>query len=69
MVSVVIPNKDHINDLDKCIRSLQEKNAYENMEYIIVENNSTEKETFEYYKELEKNRPKAKVVFCERGRL
>ncbi|CUX33733.1 glycosyltransferase family 2 protein [Clostridium sp. C105KSO13] len=63
MVSVVIPNKDHIGDLDKCIRSLQEKNEYENMEYIIVENNSTEKETFAYYEELVKNEPKAKVVF------
>lgn len=65
LVSVVIPNKDHIKDLDKCIRSLQENNSYKNLEYIIVENNSTEKETFEYYKELEKKDSRVRVVFWD----
>lgn len=69
LVSVIIPNKDHIADLDKCIRSLEEKNAYKNIEYIIVENNSEEKETFTYYEELEKRCPKAKVLFWEEKRF
>ena len=64
-VSVIIPNKDHVDDLDKCIRSLEEKNAYENMEYIVVENNSQEDRTFEYYKELESRDSKAKVVYWD----
>lgn len=62
LVSVVIPNKDHTEDLDKCIRSLEEKNKYTNIEYIIVENNSTDPETFVYYEKLESKYPKAKVV-------
>lgn len=63
LVSVIIPNKDHKEDLEKCIRSLDEVNNYHNIEYIIVENNSTEDETFAYYKELEAKNERAKVVY------
>lgn len=52
LVSVLIPNKDHIDDLEKCIRSVQ-KSDYKNYEIIIIENNSTEEETFAYYKKIE----------------
>ena len=53
LVSVIIPNKDHIEDLDKCIRSVTENSEYRNMEFIIVENNSTSLETFAYYKYID----------------
>ena len=49
LVSIIIPNKDHSEDLDKCITSVEKKSTYRNFEIIIVENNSTEKETFDYY--------------------
>lgn len=65
LISVIIPNKDHISDLEKCIRSLEEKNGYRNLEMIVVENNSEEEETFTYYKELEQRNPKIKVLFWE----
>ncbi len=54
LVSIVIPNKDHISDLDKCIKSINEKTTYSNYEIVVIENNSTEKETFDYYGEIEK---------------
>ncbi|OSS41185.1 Glycosyl transferase, group 2 family protein [Desulfurella amilsii] len=47
-VSIIIPNKDHKNDLEKCINSIL-KSTYKNYEIIIVENNSTEKSIFNYY--------------------
>ena len=50
LISIVIPNKDHVEDLKKCIDSLEKKSSYDNREYIIVENNSTEEQTFAYYK-------------------
>ena len=53
LVSVIIPNKDHRDDLDLCIRSLAERSGYRNLEFIVVENNSADPETFAYYKELE----------------
>lgn len=52
LVSVLIPSKDHVSDLDKCIRSLLDVNEYPEFELIVVENNSTEKETFSYYEKL-----------------
>lgn len=63
LISIIIPNKDHIDDLKRCIDSIEEKATYRNYEYVIVENNSTEDETFAYYKELEASNPKAHVVY------
>lgn len=63
LVSVIIPNKDHIEDLDKCLYSLFEVSKYENIEVIVVENNSTEDATFNYYEEIQKKYSKVKVVF------
>lgn len=62
LISILIPNKDHIEDLDKCIQSIEKKSSYRNYEYIVIENNSTEEETFEYYKKLEKTNSKVHVV-------
>ncbi|MCD7735780.1 MAG: glycosyltransferase family 2 protein, partial [Lachnospiraceae bacterium] len=53
LISILIPNKDHKSDLEKCIRSILEKSTYDNYEIIIVENNSFKDETFAYYNELE----------------
>ena len=62
-ISIVIPNMDHIKDLKKCINSIF-KSTYENYEIVIVENNSKETETFEYYEKLKLNE-KIKVVKLE----
>ena len=51
-ISIVIANKDHAVDLKRCISSIYEKSTYENWEIIVVENNSTEDSTWDYYKEL-----------------
>ena len=53
LISVIIPNKDHVKDLDTCIRSILKNSEYTNLEFVIIENNSTEEETFEYYKAIE----------------
>ena len=64
-VSILIPNKDAIDTLDVCVKSIVEKSTYENYEIIIIENNSTEAETFAYYKKLEEENSKIKTVFYE----
>ncbi len=51
-ISILIPNKDHVSDLRRCIDSIKERSIYENYEIIVIENNSTEKETFDYYQTL-----------------
>lgn len=63
-ISIVIPNKDHTEDLRRCIKSIVEKSTWENYEIIIVENNSETKEIFSYYDEL-KNNPQIKIVTYE----
>lgn len=54
LISIIIPNKDHVVDLSRCIESILQKSTYLNYEIIIVENNSTERETFEYYDKIQK---------------
>ncbi len=67
LISILIPNKDHIEDLKRCISSIEEKSTYRNYEYIIIENNSEKQETFEYYKKLEKENEKVRVVYYQGG--
>lgn len=62
LLSIIIPNKDHVDDLKTCIDSIDKRSTYRNYEFIIVENNSTEEATFKYYKELEK-RDDVKVLY------
>lgn len=63
-VSIVIPNKDHVEDLKRCITSILEKSTYDNYEIIVVENNSVTEEIFDYYKKIEEN-PNIKVITYE----
>ena len=66
MISIVIPNKDHYKDLDLCVTSVLKKSTYRNFEIIIVENNSTEKETFDYYNKIQKEYDNVRVLTWER---
>ncbi len=51
LVSILIPNKDEPETLRRCIESIQKTN-YVNYEVIVIENNSSKEETFQYYEEL-----------------
>lgn len=62
LISIIIPNKDHIEDLERCVSSIEDKVKYPNYEIIIVENNSECQETFKYYSELEKRDNRIKVI-------
>ncbi len=53
LVSIIIPNYNHVEELSRCIDSIINKSTYKNYEIIIVENNSN-KETFAYYDTLKK---------------
>lgn len=66
LISIVIPNKDHVEDLRKCIDSIENKSTYRNYEILIVENNSTELETFAYYAELD-GKEHIRVLYWKEG--
>lgn len=63
-VSIVIANKDHTEDLTRCISSILERSTYDNYEIIVVENNSVSEEIFAYYKKIQEN-PAIRVVTYE----
>lgn len=65
LISIIIPNKDHTDDLDLCLQSILNKSSYKNYEIIIIENNSTEQQTFDYYEKI-KQHEKVQVVYWER---
>lgn len=51
-ISIVIANRDHAEDLKRCLTSIFEKSTWENYEIIIVENGSTDEAVFRYYNEV-----------------
>lgn len=65
LISILIPNKDHVDELERCLKSIDERSTYKNYEIIIIENNSEEKKTFDFYNKLEKN-PRIKTVIWEK---
>ncbi len=63
-ISIIIPNKDHYEDLSRATTSILERSTYDNYEIIVVENNSETKEIREYYEELRLH-PKVRIVTYE----
>ena len=62
LVSILIPNKDHTDDLEKCLHSLYAKTTYENFEVIVIENNSTDPATEAYYQTIPGRFARCRVV-------
>lgn len=62
MVSIIIPTKDHIDLLSKLLESIFDKTQYDNFEIIILNNNSVERESFEYFEKVTKAHNNVKVV-------
>ena len=67
LVSILIPNKDHTDDLEKCLHSLYARTNYDRFEVIIIENNSTDPATFDYYKALPQRYEGCRVVQYQGG--
>lgn len=67
LVSILIPNKDHTDDLEKCLYSLYSKTEYDEFEVIVIENNSTDPATKAYYKTLPDRFDRCRVVDYQGG--
>lgn len=52
LVTILIPNKDHVADLSRCIESVQQYSSYRNFEILIVENNSETQEIRNFYESV-----------------
>ncbi len=62
LISIVIPNMDHIDLLERCIRSITTLTTYPQYEILIVENNSRRAETFAYYDKITAEYPNIRVL-------
>ena len=47
-VSIIIPTKDNLNQLETCLESIEKKTDYQNYEIIIVDNDSSDPRHLEY---------------------
>lgn len=60
-VSIIIPTKDKIELLEPCIISILDKTKYPDYEILIINNNSVEKETFDWF-EQQKSRTAVRII-------
>ena len=61
-ISIIIPNKDHVDYLKPCIDSIVRKAGYDNFEIVVVENNSTDGATFSYYERIARQDGRVRIV-------
>ena len=67
-VSVLIPDKDAAPLLERCVDSILRKTTWPNYEVVICENNSTQPQTFAYYRQAERDsRVRVLQVPCPDG--
>ena len=52
-ISIIIPTKNNKSFLKRCIESLENNTNYKNFEIIIIDNNTDDSETLEYYHSLD----------------
>ena len=65
LVSILIPNKDHVDDLARCLDSIYSKTTWTSFEVVVIENNSVDPATFEFYKKVAAVHQNLKVVQYE----
>ena len=61
-ISIIIPTKDRIDLLKRCIESIQNRSSYDNYEIIIVDNMSQEEETAAYLDGLGKSYENCRII-------
>jgi len=61
LVSIIVPTKDKVDYLNRCIQSILDKTTYQNYEILIIDTGSKEKNTLLYYKKL-KSINKIKII-------
>ena len=61
-ISIIIPNQNNLPLLRKCLASIHQKTIYSNLEIIIIENGSTDKEVHDYYETIQENFSDIKIL-------
>lgn len=61
LISIIIPSYEHSDELAVCLRSIYEKTLYPHFEVVVVENNSRQPATFQYYEKAKAEYPGLRV--------
>ena len=61
-VSVIIPTKDHVDLLEHLLDSMFEKTTYPNYEVLILNNNSTEEDSYAYFEKVQEEHKNVRVI-------
>jgi GT2 family glycosyltransferase len=60
-VSIIVPTRDKVGFVKKCLASLLERTTYNDFEIILVDNGSKEKATHDYYQVLGRE-PRVRII-------
>ena len=61
LVTLIVPTKDHVELLERCVDGMLGRTEYKNIEILIVDNGSQEPETLQYLEDIQE-RPSVRVV-------
>ncbi len=67
LVSILIPNSDHVEDLHRCVESIYQRAGYTRYEVLILDNNSSDPATESYYLEAEARHGTLRVLRYKGG--
>ena len=66
LVSIIIVNDGQTKELDKTITSIQEKSTYQNIEFVVIEQSSTNEKAVTYYNALQAKHNNLKVCYWDK---
>ena len=62
LVSLIIPTRDNLRYLEPCVKSILDKTKYNNYEIIILDNESVEPETLQYFERVQRENNKVRII-------
>lgn len=64
MISIIIPNHNHFEDLYRCVHSILNQSTYIHYEILIIENGNSDEDTLSMYGTLKED-PRVRVLYYE----
>ncbi len=64
-VSIIIPLRDFAGITETCVNSIIEKTLYKNYEILLVDNNSVEEKTFDFFKKIQNKQANVRVITAD----
>jgi GT2 family glycosyltransferase len=62
LVSLLIPTRDKLELLEPCVRSILDKTSYQNYEILILDNESAESETLDFFSRIQTEEKRVRVL-------